>query len=89
MQDSWLQYQLDRHYRLETEARARKARGCRALRALTGQPGLYGATLTRIGKALSTVGNRLQRRYGQRDPQPQPPYWPDVAYTAEHSEAQL
>jgi hypothetical protein len=82
---------VDRHYRLETEAQAKKARCCRALRALSGQPGLYGATLTRIGKALSTVGDRLQKRYGQRAPQPlpHPTYWPDATYAADHSEAQL
>ena len=81
MQDTWLQYQLDRHYRKETEVRARKARCCRALQAINGQPGLYRATWTRIGRALSTLGYRLQERYDRREAQPVPrqTYWPDAA----------
>ena len=81
MQDSWLQMQLDKHYRKETQLKARKARCCRALRAINGTPGLYGTTLTQIGKAFSTVGNSLQKRYGRRSepPVPQQTYWPDAA----------
>lgn len=91
MQDLGMQYQLDRHYRNETEAQAKKVRCGRAMAALEGQPGLYGTTLTQIGRALSTMGNRLQERYGRRAGQPvsAAPYWPDVAYTADGSEAQL
>ena len=88
MHDSWLQIQLDRHYRKETETRARKIRCGRAMSALSGQPGLYGAALAQIGKALSTMGNTLQKRYSRRE-RPQAPYWPDVAYTTDRSEAQL
>lgn len=91
MQGSWQQIHLARYYRKETEAKAKKARCVRAMKAINGHPGLYGSTLTRIGKALSTMGNSLQKRYGRREgrPVPQAPYWPDVAYTADHSEAQL
>ena len=81
MQDSWLQYQLDKHYRQESQIKAKKARCCRALRTINGKPGLYRTTLTRFGKALSTVGNSLQKRYSRRSepPVPQQTYWPDAA----------
>lgn len=62
MHDSWLQYQLDKHYRKETESQATKARYARTLR----RKKLERNTVKLVQPKTETPlpGNTLRKRYG-------------------------
>jgi hypothetical protein len=62
MQDTWLQYQLDKHYRKETESQATKARHARTLQRKKLERNTVKVIQPRTEPLLP--GNTLRKRYG-------------------------
>ena len=62
MQDSWLQYQLDKHYRKDRESQATKARRVRRLRRKKLAPNTVKLSAPKTDTPLPA--NTLRKRYG-------------------------
>ena len=75
------QDKLDRLHREEMLRKAEKARRNKDLLNANGKPEVYAPMLARVGKALSSMGDNLQERYGKLDKQPVPleSFWSDTA----------
>jgi hypothetical protein len=75
-----LQDRLDRLHRDEMMRKAEKGRSIKDLPYANRKPELYAPMLARVGKALSTMGDNLQERYGKLDKQPVPleSFWADT-----------
>ena len=62
MHDSWLQIQLDKHHRKETESAATKARRARKLQRKKLAPNTVKLTAAKTDTPIQ--GNTLRKRYG-------------------------
>lgn len=74
------QEQLDRLHREGMMRKAEEARRTKDLLNANGKPEVYAQMLARVGKALSSMGDTLQDRYGKLDKQPVPleSFWADT-----------
>ena len=74
------QDQLVRLHREDMLRKAEEARRVKDLLGANGKPEVYAPMLARVGKALSTMGDNLQERYGKLEKQPVPleSFWADT-----------
>lgn len=74
------QEKLDRLHQEELMRKAEDVRRNKALLDANGKPEVYAQMLARVGKALSSMGDNLQERYGKLNKQPAPleSFWADT-----------
>ena len=69
MLDNQIQEKLVEYYQADMMRQAAEARRAKTLQAANGNKSSRKPVLARVGKALSTMGDNLQERYGVLDKQ--------------------